>query len=78
MELYTSRTLYDKWNKLYETKKDRIKQLKEKQNTIGKELDYIQMELEELLVEVNLIHHLLADLGVMVYVEESKTARNSN
>lgn len=71
MELHTSRSLFDKWNGIYEQKKERIKQLKEKQkqSTVAEEQDSIQYELEELLVEASLIHQLLADLGLMAYVE---------
>lgn len=70
---HTPRTLYDKWNKDYENKKERINTLKKRRETADSDtLSYIESELNELLVAVTLMHEVLADIGIMVYHDEAK------
>lgn len=73
MKLHTPTTLYNKWNKYYENNKKRIDALKKRKTTASiKEIPYIERELEELYIASNLIHEILADVGIMVYQNESK------
>lgn len=71
MKRHTSRTLYDKWNRYYENKKERINVLKKRRETASiDELTYIESELEELFIVSGLIHEVLADVGIMAYQDE--------
>ena len=74
LTIHTNRTLYDEWNKRYEDTKDRIKELKSKRvtETEPDTLRAIEGEYQELCIQANLIHQFLADVGIMVHVEEKK------
>lgn len=78
--IHTNRTLYDEWNKRYTNTSTRIKELREtlKITTNPEKQDEIESEIQELCIQANLIHQFLADVGVMVYVEEQKQKRSSS
>lgn len=71
----TSRTLFDDWNRRYIDTKDRINELKKRRKTATNPdvLASIEGELQELLIQANLIHQFLADVGLIVLVDEQKT-----
>lgn len=76
MKLHTIRSLYDKWEDIYNNKRERTKKLQEKQKLTNinddQEQERLHWEIQELLTESNVIHQMLADLGLMVYVEENR------
>lgn len=78
--IHTNRTLYDEWNERYTNTSARIKELREtlKITTNPEKQDEIDSEIQELCIQANLIHQFLADVGVMVYVEEQKQKRSSS
>lgn len=75
LTIHTNRTLYDEWEKRYEDAKDRIKELKTKRatETDPESLNAIEGEIQELCIQANLIHQFLADVGLMVRLDEKKS-----
>jgi ribosomal protein S4 len=75
MKVHTSRSLYDKWDEIHSIEKEWIKKLKEKRKytTIPEEQDSIEFQLNESYVKTNMLRDFLADVGLMVYVEENKS-----
>jgi len=74
IKIHTTRTLYDKWNKKHQELGIRIEKLKERRDKAKNddELKSAHYELQEVLIESQLIHQFLADVGVMVYAEEQR------
>ena len=74
-KIHTSRTLFDEWNKRYTDTKDRIKELKKRRETATNpdDLDSIEGEMEELLIQANLIHQFLSDVGLMAFFDKKTT-----
>jgi hypothetical protein len=74
LTIHTNRTLYDAWNERYDDTKVRIKELKTKRvtETDPETLSAIEGEFQELCIQAHLIHQFLADVGLMVHLEEKK------
>lgn len=71
---HTNRKLYDDWNKRYGDAKDRIKELKKRRETATNpdDLAAIEGEIQELFIQANLIHQFLADVSVLVLIDENR------
>lgn len=69
------RSLYEEWEEKHNEKKEQIKKAKIKRDKAATDSEYDQIDdwMRELYTESNLIHHFLADLGPMLYIEEQRT-----